>query len=140
MPDYSHLIETTTRRSTVYEGIIVNVRCDDALLPNGRPCRREVVDHPGGVCVAALTDDNELLFVRQFRYPYGEVLLELPAGKLERGEDPFAAARRELAEETGASAVRYEDLGVFYPTSGYCAEKIYMYRARDLRFAAPSPD
>ena len=140
MPDYTDLIETTVRRNVVYEGRIVTVRNDDALLPNGNPCQREVIDHPGGVCVAALTDENELLFVRQYRYPYGEVLLELPAGKLERGEDPLPAGQRELAEETGATAARYDDLGVFYPTPGYCGEKIYMYLARGLTLAAPHPD
>ena len=135
-----HLTETTLRRNVVFEGRIITVRNDDALLPNGKPCRREVVDHPGGVCMAALTDAGELLFVRQFRYAYGEVLPELPAGKLEPGEDPLPAGQRELREETGAAAARYEDLGVFYPTPGYCAEKIYTYLATCLTFGAQCPD
>jgi len=135
-----NLNETTVARNVVYRGRIVTLRCDDALLPNGKPCLREVVDHPGGVCVVAVTNENELLLVRQFRYPYGEVLLELPAGKLEHGEDPLLAGQRELLEETGAVARSYEDLGIFYPTPGYCGEKIYMYLARELRFEAPRPD
>jgi len=135
-----NLTETTMQQHVVYQGRIITVRNDDARLPNGAPCRREVVEHPGGVCVAALTDEQELLFVRQFRYPYGEVLLELPAGKLDPGEDPLAAGQRELAEETGAQAARYRDLGVFYPTPGYCGEKIYMYFATDLTFAQAKPD
>ncbi len=137
---YEHLNETTAKKHMVYEGKIINVRNDEAILPNGKPCRREVVEHPGGVCVAALTDDNELLFVRQFRYPYGEVLLELPAGKLERGEPPLPAGQRELAEETGATAAYYESLGQFYPTPGYCGEVIYLYFAGGLTFAAQNLD
>ena len=137
---YSHLAETTLHQETLYEGIVVNVRLDKALLPDGSPCAREVVEHPGGVCVAALTDENELLFVRQFRYPHGEVLLELPAGKLEPGEPPLPAARRELAEETGAAAARWEDLGLFYPTPGYCGETLYLFFATELTFSAPHPD
>lgn len=137
---YEQLNETTVRENMVYRGKIINVRRDDAMLPDGKPCLREVVEHPGGVCVAALTDENELLFVRQFRYPYGEVLLELPAGKLEYGEDPLLAGQRELAEETGAAAAQYEALGLFYPSPGYCGEIIYLYLARGLTFDAPSPD
>lgn len=135
-----NLTETTVERRVIYEGKIVALRCDRALLPNGKPCLREVVDHPGGVTVAALTEERELLFVRQFRYAYGQVLLELPAGKLERGEDPLLAGRRELREECGAEADTFESLGVFYPTPGYCAEVIHMYLARGLRFCAPQPD
>ena len=78
-----------------YRGKIVNMRVDQALLPNGRQAVREVVEHPGGVCVAALTDREELLFVRQFRYPFGKMLLELPAGKLEPGEDPAQSGAQE---------------------------------------------
>ncbi len=135
-----NLTETTLERRVIYEGRIITVCNDLAQLPNGKPCQREVVEHPGGVTVAALTEANELLFVRQFRYPYGEVLLELPAGKLERGEDPLLAGRRELLEETGAAAKTFESLGLFYPTPGYCGEVIHMYLARGLRFFAPHPD
>lgn len=137
---YEHLNETTVKKNTIYRGKIVNLRCDDARLPDGKPCTREVVEHPGGVCVAALTDQDELLFVRQFRYPYGEVLLELPAGKLEPGEPPLPAGQRELAEETGAAAAAYESLGLFYPTPGYCNEVIHLYFATGLTFGAPRPD
>ena len=140
MSEFTHLEETTAARHVIYRGRIVTLRRDDALLPNGKPCLREVVDHPGGVYIVALTDENELLLVRQFRYPYGEVLLELPAGKLDAGEAPLAAGQRELLEETGALAGSWEDLGLFYPTPGYCAEKIYTYLARELRFEAPKPD
>ena len=137
---YENLTETTLRRNVVFEGRVIHVRNDEALLPNGRTCRREIVDHPGGVCVAALTEAGALLFVRQFRYAYGEVLPELPAGKLEPGEDPLPAGQRELREETGATAAHYEDLGVFYPTPGYCAEKIYTYLATGLIFGGQCLD
>lgn len=134
------LEETTVAKHYVYQGRIINVRRDDARLPDGGPCIREVVEHPGGVCVAALTEDNRLLFVRQFRYPYGEILLELPAGKLEPGEDPLLACKRELEEETGHVAANYYDAGKFYPTPGYCGEIIHLYVARALRKTQMHPD
>ncbi|MDR1465928.1 MAG: NUDIX hydrolase [Oscillospiraceae bacterium] len=140
MPTDNSLRETTLARHVIYDGRIITVRRDEAALPDGKPCIREVVDHPGGVAVAALTEEDELLLVRQFRYPYGEVLLEIPAGKLERGEDPLAAGLRELREETGASAGQVDSLGLFYPTPGYCAEVIHLYVARDLTFSAQALD
>ena len=90
------LTEKTLGKSYIYKGRIINMRVDDAMLPDGRTAKREVVEHPGGVCIAALTEQEELLFVEQFRYPYSEVVLELPAGKLEYGEDPLEAGKREL--------------------------------------------
>lgn len=132
--------EKTINKNYIYNGRIINVRRDDAELPNGKPCIREVVEHPGGVCVAALTDDDELIFVRQFRYPYMEVILELPAGKLEKGEDPFESGKRELEEEGGCVADEYRDMGKFYPTPGYCGEIIHLYAAKNLRFTKQNLD
>ena len=123
-----------------YRGRIINLRVDTAELPNGATATREVVEHPGGVCVAALTEDGCLLFVRQFRYPYQTVLLELPAGKLDPGEDPLEAGKRELREETGAKASRYESLGTLYPSPGYCGEIIPLYAASGLTFGETAPD
>ena len=134
------LFEKTVEKNYVYEGKIINVRRDKAELHNGNPCTREVVEHNGGVCVAALTSEKELIFVRQFRYPYMEVVLELPAGKLEKGEDPFEAGKRELEEETGTVAGKYYDLGKFYPTPGYCGEIIHLYAASDLTATQMNPD
>ena len=124
------LIEKTLSRSDIYSGKIIHVHVDDVELPNGSISKREVVDHPGGVSVAALTADNELILVRQFRYPYHKVLLELPAGKLEPGEDPFEAMKREQMEETGTTGSHYVSLGEVYPTGGYCAEIIRLWACR----------
>lgn len=136
-----NLYEKTVSQDVRFSGHIINLRVDDVTLPNGKPATREVVEHPGGVCVAALTDQQELLFVRQFRYPYGEVLLELPAGKLDRGgEDPLEAGKRELREETGAVATAYRSLGKLYPSPGYCDEIIHLYMAQGLTFGDSEPD
>lgn len=135
-----NLFEKTVEKNYVYEGKIINVRRDKAEHPDGTPCVREVVEHNGGVCVAPLTDNDELIFVRQFRYPYGEVVLELPAGKLELGEDDGDAGMRELEEETGLVADEYHKLGVFYPTPGYSGEIIHLYAAWKLRETQAHPD
>ena len=136
-----NLIEKTAAQDVKFRGRIIHLRVDDAILPNGNHATREVVEHPGGVCVAALTCKNELLFVRQFRYPYGEILLELPAGKLDKGgEDPLAAGKRELREETGAVAASYRSLGKVYPSPGFCNEIIHLYLAEDLTFGETDPD
>ena len=119
----------------IYKGRIINLRKDNALLPNGNTATREVIEHPGGVCVAALTDNDEVLFVRQFRYPYNEVVLEIPAGKRDgANEDPLQCGIRELKEETGAIAENFIPLGELYPTPGYCGEIIWMYAATNLKF------
>ena len=108
-----NLKEETLEKNTIYTGRIITVRNDTALLPNGKRASREVVEYPGGVTIAALTPEGELLFVRQYRYPYGEELLELPAGKLERGEDPLEAAsvscarRRERKRNTFAISANF---------------------------------
>ena len=134
------LTEKTLSSEKIFDGRILHVRRDTVLLPNGHQSTREVVDHPGGVCVLALDDQERVLVVSQFRYPYGEVLRELPAGKLEYGEDPAQAAIRELREETGAVAGTFRPLGELYPSPGYCGEIIRMYLARDLSFGDTDPD
>ena len=135
-----NLNEITIKKNYVYNGKIINVRSDDALLPNGKPCKREVVEHPGGVCVAAINEKNQIIFVKQYRYPYGKIILEVPAGKLEKGEDPLECGKRELKEETGAEADYYFSLGELYPTPGYCGETIYMFGAKIKSIDIPSPD
>lgn len=124
------LYEKTLSVKPIYDGRIIHAHVDDVELENGTVTKREVVDHPGGVSVAVLTGKNELIFVRQFRYPYKKVLLELPAGKLEPGEDPFEAVKREQLEETGTRGDNYISLGEVYPTPGYCGEIIRLWACR----------
>lgn len=134
------LTEKTLSSETIFDGRILHVRRDTVLLPNGHQSTREVVDHPGGVGVLALDGQGRALLVSQFRYPYGQVLREIPAGKLEYGEDPAQAAVRELREETGAVAGSFQSLGELYPSPGYCGEIIRIYLARELSFGDASPD
>ena len=123
------LTEKTLSSEKIFDGHILHIRRDTVELPDGSQSFREVVDHPGGVCVLALDDQNQALLVSQYRYPYEKVLREIPAGKLEYGEDPAAAAIRELQEETGAVAGDFRSLGELYPSPGYCGEIIRMYLA-----------
>ena len=134
------LYEKPLRREEIFSGRVLHVHRDQVELPNGRTSDREIVDHPGGVGILALDDENNVRTVTQYRYAYGKLLLEIPAGKLEPGEDPRAAAIRELQEETGARAGRFEALGEIYPSPGYCDEIIRLYLARDLTFGDTHPD
>lgn len=134
------LRETPLASQVVYEGKIINLRVDDARMPDGTLAKREVVEHPGGVGVIALTDEGEVLLVQQYRYPYSEITTEIPAGKRDRNEDPLETGKRELAEETGASADCFTSLGVIYPTPGICDEVIHLYLATGLHFAEMHPD
>lgn len=135
-----NMIEKTLSRKTVFTGNIISLDIAEVELPDGRMAAREVVNHPGGVCVAALNDKDELLFVRQYRYPYDAVLLELPAGKLSPGESPLECGRRELMEETGAVAGQFIPMGELYPTPGVCNEIIHLFFAHDLTIGKTSPD
>ena len=126
------LKEEMVSQETVYQGIIVNVRRDKAKLPDGRLTNREVVEHPGGVAIFAMDDQDRVALVRQYRYPMGEIVLELPAGKIELGEDPRECGIRELQEECGCTADRFEKLAQLYPTPAYCTEVIHIYRASGL--------
>ena len=123
-----------------FKGRIINLRVDEALLPNGATATREVVEHNGGICVVPITENGEVLMVEQYRYPYGEVILEIPAGKRDGDEEPLEGGKRELREETGAIAENYTFLGELYPTPGYCGEVIYMYLATGLTFGETDPD
>ena len=123
-----------------FEGKIIKLRVDQALLPNGATATREVVEHNGGICVVPLTDKNEVLLVEQYRYPYSEVVLEIPAGERDGNEEPLEGGKRELKEETGATAQNYTFLGELYPTPGYCGEIIYMYLATGLSYGETDPD
>ncbi len=135
-----HLFEKTVSSEPIFDGKIIKVRKDKAELENGDTVTRELVIHPGGVCVVPVTDNGEILMVKQFRYPFQTVLTELPAGKLEFGEDHRAAGLRELKEETGAVCEKFEYLGVCYPSVAYLTEKIHMYLATGLTFEKQSLD
>ena len=128
-----HLKEVPVSSKEIYNGRILRVTQDTVRMENGREALREVVHHPGGACVVPLTADRQVIMVRQFRYPHLKETLELPAGKLEYGEDPAACAERELSEEAGASADLLEPLGCLYPTPAYDKEVIYMFLARNIR-------
>ncbi len=124
--------EKTLSSEVIFQGKVVTLTKDIALLENGRQAVREVVHHNGGACILPYFADGTICMVRQFRYAMQQELWELPAGKLEKGEDPFAAAQRELEEECGLTADRYISLGEFYPTVGYDTEVIYTWVAVGL--------
>lgn len=134
------LFEKTLESKEIFQGRVIHVTLDTVELQNGKTSTREVVGHPGGVCVAALTENDELLFVKQYRYPYKEAVLELPAGKLEKGQNPLENGKRELLEETGMVGSGYISLGKLYPSPGYCGEIIHMYFCRVDRFEGQSLD
>lgn len=134
------LTETTISSKSIFEGRVLHFKHDEAQLSDGTREMREIVEHPGGVCIAALDDDNNLLFVRQFRYPYKEVVLELPAGKLEKGSTPLENGKRELMEETGAQGYSYLSLGQVYPSPGYTNEIIHLYACRIQAQGKSCPD
>lgn len=132
--------EKTITTKEIYQGKILNLRIDTVLLPNGREARREVVEHPGAVAVVARNDAGEVILVKQYRYPVKEILWEIPAGKLEKGEDPLLCAKRELAEETGLAADTWRHLGTFYTTPGFSDEIMYLYLAEDIKEESSQPD
>ncbi len=132
--------EQTEEIQGIFNGNIINVHTDKITLVDGTEAVREVVDHPGGVAIVSLTDNNEIILVRQFRYPYKETIYEIPAGKLEAGENPRDAALREFSEECGASAEKFEPFGEIYPTPGYCGEIIRLFYAAGLTFGEQNLD
>ncbi len=134
------LWEKTVESKTLFEGKIITVRLDQAELPNGQVAGREVVEHPGGVAILPLFDDGTVSVVRQFRYPFQHVVTELPAGKLERGEDHRPAALRELEEEVGVSCGKLTYLGCLYLSPGFSTEVLHMYLAQELKQGECHPD
>lgn len=135
------LTEKKISSKSIYEGKIIHLSVDDVRLPDGKPAVREVVRHPGAVCVVPITDEGEVLCVRQFRYPFSRVTLEIPAGKLDSpDEEHEAAARRELAEETGAVCRELTFIGELYSSPAILDEVIYMYCARGLSYIEADPD
>lgn len=135
-----HLQEKTLSSEQVYDGKVVKLYVDKAELEDGQVVGREVIKHPGGVCVVPIDEDGNILFVKQFRYPHGRVLTEIPAGKLEWGESHHECGLRELKEETGCTCDEYVYLGNLLPTPAYCSEVIHMYLARGLHYGTQKLD
>ena len=134
------MTEKTIASEKLFDGRVIRVRRDTVELPNGSTSTREVVEHPGGVAIVPVDADGNVYMVRQYRYPLKRLCLELPAGKLEYGEDHRECGIRELSEETGMEAGNFEYLGVFCPSPGFCQELIHLYLATDLREGERHPD
>ena len=131
--------EKTLSSEYVFRGKVIDVKRDDILVSNGHKSIREVVEHSGGVVILAIKE-GKILTVNQFRYPIKTTSIELPAGKLEIGEDPDFASKRELEEETGYIAKNWKSLGYIYTSVGFCNEKLYLYLATDLEYKQVNPD
>ena len=134
------LTERTISREDKYQGKIFSVHVDQVLLPNGHTAAREVVDHVDGVAILPLDERNNVLTVTQYRYVFCRTLLEIPAGKLDPGEDPVTGALRELKEETGAVPDIFLPLGRILPAPGCYSEVLHLFLARGLRMEEQSPD
>lgn len=128
----NNLEEKTIRSDTIFEGRVIRLQIDQVKLPNGETSAREIVKHPGAVSVMAVTEENKLVLVRQFRKPLEKTILEIPAGKLESGEDPKECAFRELEEETGYRAAQMEHVFSFYTSPGFADEYLHLYKAKGL--------
>ncbi len=127
-----HLQETQIEGRQVYQGKLLDVRCDRVRLPDGNESTREYIVHQGAAVVIPVLDNGDLVFERQYRYPLGKAMLELPAGKIDPGEEILDTATRELLEETGYSAREWRYLGVTHPCVGYSSERIEIFLARGL--------
>lgn len=128
----SHLKETEVESESVFKGVMLDVRRDRVRLPDGKISVREYIRHPGAVVILAQLPNGSLLFERQFRYPLRRVFLELPAGKIDPGENPRDTAQRELFEETGYRAAEWTHLGTMHPCIGYADERIEIFLASGL--------
>ena len=130
MPDMEEKQISTQR---ILNAKIINVRRDVVMSPKGE-CFREVVEHPGGAAVLAYPNPQNIILIKQYRYAASQEMFELPAGKLEKGEEPINCAKRELTEETGYEARNWEYLGFIYSSPGFCDEKIHLFKATDLTY------
>ena len=133
-----NLIEKPLASKEIFDGKILHVVHDTVELPSGATAYREVIRHTGAVCVIPVTPEGNVIMERQYRYPIARVMLEIPAGKLEPGEDPLTGGLRELEEETGLVAGKMTCLGELLPAAAYCDEKITMYLATELTYKARS--
>lgn len=133
-------VERTIKSDKVYQGKIINLRIDTVELPDQKYSKREIIEHPGAVAVVPITEDNKIVMVKQFRKAAEDCLLEVPAGKLEIGEEPLDCAKRELLEETGYKSDNLEYLFKFYTSPGFCNEEISVFVAKDLIKDVAQPD
>ena len=136
MMNFEDFEEKTLSRETIFNGQVINVKLDTVALPGDLGlAKREIIFHNGGVAVLAITPEQKMILVRQFRKALEEVIYEIPAGKLEKGENanPEAAMLRELEEETGMTTKSVKKIAEFYTAPGFCSEKIYLYKADNLR-------
>jgi ADP-ribose pyrophosphatase len=127
-----HLVEKTIRKEKIFNGKVVQLYVEDVQLPNGKTSKREVIKHPGAVAIIPITKEGKLVLVRQYRKALERVLIEIPAGKLEKGEEPLATAQRELEEETGYRAQSMRHIVSFYTSPGFADELIHLYMAEGL--------
>ncbi|MDQ0269320.1 NUDIX hydrolase [Cytobacillus purgationiresistens] len=138
----SHLEEKTIKTEKIFSGKVISLQLEDVELPNGKTSKREVIKHPGAVAVFAITEDNKIVMVEQYRKALEKTIVEIPAGKLEKGEDPMECARRELEEETGYGCDEMDWLISFYTSPGFADEIVHLYIAKGLKIVedAASPD
>jgi ADP-ribose pyrophosphatase len=136
----SSFSEKTISTNSIFEGKVISLQVDDVELPNGKMGQREIVKHPGAVAIIAFTAEGKLVLVRQFRKPLEKEIFEIPAGKLEKGEDPLQCAFRELEEETGYTSKQCELLVTFYTSPGFADELIYVYEAGELSLGEAHTD
>lgn len=134
------LTETQVSSVRVFDGHLLQVHADQVNLPDGKQMVREYIIHPGAVVIVPLLDNGELVLERQYRYPLHRDFFELPAGKIDPGEDPLACAQRELLEETGYTAASWRYLATLHPCIGYSDEKLVYYLAQELVFQSASLD
>lgn len=132
--------ERTLDSKRIYEGRILALRVDRVALHSGRETTREVVEHPDCVAIVAIDSEDNVILVRQFRQPVGRVMLEIPAGGIEPGEQPLQSAIRELEEETGYTAGRMERIGGFYSSPGYSTEFLHLFLATELEHGLSHPE
>ena len=141
METFQTLQETKLSSQPIFDGNVLHIYKDTVRLPNGKEAAREYTVHHGAVCILPLLENGDVLLERQFRYPIGAVVTEIPAGKLDYiGEDPHEAALRELREETGAIAESWTPLGSLIASPGCYDEVLYLYLAQDLHYGATDPD